>query len=172
MKILARSDGGMRARISGWGIYAMLGFVASAAVHIGTYVGHTMRPSTPMFFVLHFGFIPAVLAEALRSRAWEVGGSVSDQRWRRGDWRAWRPFLPAWATRAIYGLWAYWFATFLVSAFYLPHRSGGELTPTQAVYFVRVMSCGVAAVYGLYALFFTCVADVIARRSTPRQVAP
>jgi hypothetical protein len=146
-----------RARVTGWGVYAALFLLISTLVHAGTYVGRSLSPNTPFFIGLNVGIIPVFIALVLRSRSWqpEIRGPFGKY-YRQLDWRAWRPFLPAWAYRVVDVLGAYAIGNFLFAVAHLPPRgTTAVLTDAQAMYMARMFSGHWLVFYALPLLFFT-----------------
>ena len=174
---MSDSHQGVRARVTGWGVYATLGFVACIVVHIGTYFGRTLSGNSLLRFALQLGFIPVFIALHLRSRPWQPEGTLfTGVHYWRLDWREWRPFLPAWAPPVVNLLGVYWLGTFAVafavSALHLPPHRGGAPTSVDVMYMVRMSSSGLLIFYGLPALFFAYVPREPAARKAPREAAP
>lgn len=149
----------LRARLTPWGAYAAVLFLASAVVHAGTYLGYSLSPNTSLFFGLHVGIFPVFIALVRQSRSWhgERSGPFG-LRYPRLDWREWRPFLPTWAPRLVAILWAYAIANFLFAWVHLPSRAAtAVLTDAQTRYLARMFSGHWMVFYSLPLLFFTYV---------------
>lgn len=158
----------VRARATGWGVYATLLLLISALVHIGTYVGYSL--ATPLLIGSSVGIVPVFLALVLRSRGWQRERSGPfGLRYRQLDWREWRPFLPSWATSVLTVLGAYAIANFFYAALHLPpHGTWAVLTESQAMYMARMFSGHWMVFYGVPAIFFTYVPT----ESAPFNVSP
>jgi hypothetical protein len=174
---MSDSHRGVRAHVTGWGIYATLGFVACVVVHLGTYVGRTLSPNSPLRFAFPLGVIPVFIALCVRSRPWQPERTLfTGVRYRSLDWRAWRPFLPAWVSPVVSLLGVYWLGTFAVtfavSALHVLPRGGRPPTSVEAMYLERMVSSGLLIFYGLPALFFAYVPREPAATSAPREAAP
>ena len=176
-KGMSESHPSVRAHVTGWGIYATVGFVACVVVHIGTYVGRTPSPNTPFYFGFQLGCIPVFIALLVRSRPWHPDGTLfTGVHYWKPDWRQWRPFLPAWAPPVVTLLGVYWLVTFAVafavSALHLPPRGGRASTSVEVMFMVRMSSSGLLIFYGLPALFFAYVPRETAAPRAPREAAP
>ena len=159
----------VRARVTGWGVYAALFLLVSGFAHVGTYVGWTLT-SAPLLIGLSVGIFPVDIALVLRSRPWQrerIG--PFGLHYRQLDWREWRPFLPAWAPFVVYLLGAYAIANFLFAVVHLPVRgSGALLSDAQRVYLARMLSGHWMFFYALPLLFFTYVP----RHTAPAKASP
>ena len=158
-----------RARITGWGVYAALLLLISTVVHAGTFVGRSLSQNAPLFIGLHIGIIPVIIALVLRSHRWQRERRGPFGYYRQLDWREWRPFLPAWASRVLAVLTAYAIVNFLFAVVHLPLRgTGAVLTDGQAIYMARMFSGHWLVFYATPLLFFTYVP----RDSTHGNAAP
>jgi hypothetical protein len=97
------------------------------------------------------------IALVVRSRQWQREKTLfSGVRYRQLDWRAWRPFLPAWAPPVVTALGVYWLASFLICSLHLPLSGLGPApTDAQIMYIVRMFSSGESVFYAVCGLFFT-----------------
>src|SRR3569832_1460326 len=134
--VMSYSQVDVRARVTPWGVYSAVFLLAATVVHAGTYVGRTLSPNSPFYFILHAGIFPVFIAFALRSQRWqrERRGPFG-MRYRQLDWREWRPFLPDWAARFFVGLGLYAIANFVFASLHLPAKgTSAVLTDAQAMY--------------------------------------
>ena len=160
------------ARANAFALYGAAGFTIAALVHFGSYVGHTIRPENPLFWLLHIGIFPLFFALMVRLRAWQASrrGIFGFPR-ARLRWRELMAYVPGWVPPLVVLLFAYVMVNFLLATSHLPSRGvAGAESPEEAIYTVRAFSGHWLIFYALPSLFFTFVpAD--ARPATAAQDA-
>jgi hypothetical protein len=148
-----------RARANGLSIYGAVGLIVSGIVHFGSYIGHTIRPENPLFWLLHVGIFPLFFALVFRMRAWQTS--------RRGifgfpraqlRWRELIAYVPVWVPPLVVLLFAYVMVNFFLATSHLPPRGTALAeSPAEAIYTVRAFSGHWLVFYALPTLFFTFV---------------
>ena len=147
------------ARRNGLSIYGAVGFTVAALVHFGSYVGHTIRPENPLFWLLHIGIFPLFLVMVLRLRAWQTSrrGMFGFRR-AQLRWRELLAYVPVWVPPLVVLLFAYVMVNFLLATSHLPSGGGPAVeSPADAIYTVRAFSGHWLIFYALPTLFFTFV---------------
>ena len=159
-----------RARANGLSIYGAVGLIVSGIVHFGSYIGHTIRPENPLFWLLHIGIFPLFFALVFRMRAWQTSrpGVFGFPR-AQLRWRELIGYIPVWVLPLVVMLFAYVMVNFFLATSHLPQRGATTTeSPAQAMYTVRAFSGHWLIFYALPTLFFTFVpAD-----ARPAPVAP
>lgn len=148
-----------QARLDGLGVYGAAGFTVAALVHFGSYVGHTIRPENPLFWLLHFGIFPLFFALMFRLRAWQTSRrGLFGFRQRQLRWRELIAYVPVWVRPLVVLLFAYAMVNFILATAHLPSRgtAAGE-SPAEAIYTVRAFSGHWLLFYAVPTLFFIFV---------------
>ena len=149
-------DSGPRARANFFSIYGAIGLTIAVVVHVGSYVGQTISPSNPLFYIMHAGIFPLFFAFVIRAAAWQ--GSARGVRQRQLRWREQLRYIPRWVTTAEGVLAVYVLVNFLVSISHLPPKgSHAAMTPSDALYTVRAFSGHWLIFYALPTTFFAYV---------------
>ena len=162
-----------RARRNGLTVYGAIGFTVSALVHFGSYIGHTIHPENPLFWLLHIGIFPLFFAFVFRLRAWQATRrGMFGFRQAQLRWRELLAYVPMWVPPLVALLFAYVMVNFFVAMSHL--ASGGTTSgpsSTEALYTVRAFSGHWLIFYALPTLFFAFVPADARPASLPQDAA-
>lgn len=142
-----------RANLNALALYGLIGFVAAAVIHFGTYAGRGLRTENPLFFLLHLGIFPLFFIFVFRLRAWNrISSGAFGLNTRSLEWRELLPYFPAWVIGLAVVAWVYVFLNFFLSVAHLPARGASD-----TVLLTRAFSGHWLVFYLLPALFFAYV---------------
>jgi hypothetical protein len=149
-------------------VYGLTGLCIATIVHLGTYLGTSIQPTNPFFFVLHLAVFPLFFVFIFRARRWQGKRSLFS-RSEPSHWRELLQYFPPWAIPISVALFAYTFLNFALSAQHLPNHAS-TLTTSESLYLVRAFSGHWLLFYGLPTIYLGFV-PANARPSTGKDRA-